>query len=99
MRRYSNTQLKFDKSGKTVYSTTYYPEIPLGNSDKFITVGYGARLDNLAFSNYGDSTLWWVIAKANGIKGINVLEVGTFLRIPGNITLIIENFRKLNSID
>tara|TARA_R100000008_G_scaffold81588_2_gene64987 strand:+ start:2507 stop:2806 length:300 start_codon:yes stop_codon:yes gene_type:complete len=99
MNRYSNTQPKLDKSGKKVYSTTYYPEIPLSNSDNFTTVRDGARLDILASNHYGDSSLWWVIAKANGIKGINVLNAGQILRIPGNITSIIEKFRQLNNID
>ena len=36
MKRYTTTRRKIDKSGKRVYSTTYYPEIPIGNSDTFI---------------------------------------------------------------
>tara|TARA_R100001163_G_C4980690_1_gene136943 strand:+ start:45 stop:338 length:294 start_codon:yes stop_codon:yes gene_type:complete len=95
--RYNNTNIKLDKDGKRVYSTTYYPEIPLSNSDKFINTTERVRLDILANNHYGDTTLWWVIAKANGIKGINVLKVGTLLRIPGNVTKIIRDFRELNS--
>lgn len=97
MNRYNNTNIKLDKDGKRVYSTTYYPEIPLSNSDKFINTTERVRLDILANNHYGDTTLWWVIAKANGIKGINVLKVGTLLRIPGNVTKIIRDFRELNS--
>jgi hypothetical protein len=97
MNRYNNTNIKLDKDGKRVYSTTYYPEIPLSNSDKFINTSERVRLDILANNHYGDTTLWWVIAKANGIKGINVLKVGTLLRIPGNVTKIIRDFRELNS--
>ena len=97
MNRYNNTNIKLDKDGKRVYSTTYYPEIPLSNSDKFINTSERVRLDILAHNHYGDTTLWWVIAKANGIKGINVLKVGTLLRIPGNVTKIIRDFRELNS--
>ena len=97
MNRYNNTNIKLDKDGKRVYSTTYYPEIPLTNSDNFINTSERVRLDILANNHYGDTTLWWVIAKANGIKGINVLKVGTLLRIPGNVTKIIRDFRELNS--
>ena len=45
---------------------------------------------------YGDVSLWWVIAKANGIKGKAALTPGDVLRIPGNINRIIENFNNLN---
>lgn len=96
MKRYSTTPRKLDKSGMRVYGTTYYPEIPIENSDTFIYSKVDDRLDLLAHKFYGDSTLWWVIAKANGIRGIAALEAGTPLRIPGNISGILEKFRNLN---
>ena len=96
MKRYSTTRQKFDKSGVRVYSTTYYPEIPIDNNDVFIISKEGDRLDNLAHKYYSDNTLWWVIAKANGIKGISALRPGVNLRIPLNIQKIIENFRNIN---
>ena len=34
MRRYGTTRKKVDKSGKRVFGTTYYPQIPLANSDR-----------------------------------------------------------------
>ena len=98
MKRYSSTRRKIDKSGKRVYSTTYYPQIPVGNSDTFIFTKEGDRLDNLAYTHYGDNTLWWIIAKANGLRGKIALEPATPLRIPGNIIRIIEKFRQINSI-
>ena len=88
MNRYATTPKKIDKSGIRVYSTTYYPQIPIENGD---------RIDSLAYKFYGDVTLWWIIAKANGIKGKTALEPGIPLRIPGNITQIIENFINLNT--
>ena len=96
MKRYSSTREKFDKSGVRVYSTTYYPEIPISNNDSFIVSKEGDRLDNLAHKYYSDNTLWWVIAKANGIKGISALRPGENLRIPLNIQRIIEDFRNVN---
>ena len=81
-----------------VYSTTYYPQIPIGNSDTFIFTKEGDRLDNLAYTHYGDNTLWWIIAKANGIRGKIALEPGIPLRIPGNVISIVEKFRQINSI-
>ena len=96
MKRYSTTRKKLDKSGIRVYGTTYYPKISISDDDKFIYPKDGDRLDNLAYKYYGDTTLWWVIAKANGIKGKVALSVDEILRIPGNISRIIENFRKIN---
>ena len=96
MKRYSTTRQKLDKSGVRVYGTTYYPRIELDDSDKFIYPKDGDRLDSLAYSFYGDTTLWWVIAKANGIKGKVAVSVDEILRIPGNITTILENFRRIN---
>ena len=96
MKRYSSTREKFDKSGVRVYSTTYYPEIPISNNDSFIVSKEGDRLDNLAHKYYSDNNLWWVIAKANGIKGKSALKPGENLRIPLNIQRIIEDFRNVN---
>jgi len=99
MKRYKNTPQKRDKSGIRVYNTTYYPEIPLENEDKFVNVIDGDRLDSLAYKYYNDVTLWWVIAKANGLKGKPALSTGEVIRIPANITNIIEKFNNLNNGD
>ena len=96
MKRYSTTSQKIDKSGLRVYGTTYYPEIPLENGDTFMRAKDGDRLDTLAYKHYGDETFWWIIAKANGIKGKPTLTVGEILRIPSDIPNIIENFNNLN---
>ena len=96
MKRYATTKRNLDKSGVEVYRTTYYPEITISDADIFIYPVEGERLDTLANRFYGDTTLWWVIAKANGIKGKVVTSVDEILRIPGNITRILENFRNIN---
>ena len=98
MKRYSSTPRKIDKTGLRVYGTTYYPEIPLENGDTFIRAKDGDRLDTLAHNYYGDQTLWWVIAKANGIRGKAALEPGTELRIPSDITGILDRFHQVNRI-
>jgi hypothetical protein len=97
MNRYATTRQKLDKSGIRVYSTTYYPEIRISDGDSFIYPIEGERLDNLANKYYGDTTLWWVIAKANGLKGKPALSSDKIIRIPGNISSIIEKFQNLNS--
>ena len=96
MKRYSSTKQKLDKSGVRVYTTTYYPEIPISDSDRFVRPVDGDRIDLLANRYYGDSTLWWVIAKANGIKGRTAVSTEELLRIPGNVQQILQKFRQLN---
>ena len=94
--RYSNTKVKRDKSGIRAYKTTYYPDIPIRNEDQFIYPRFGERLDTLAYTFYGDSTLWWVIAKANGIRGKLNVPQDIEIRIPGNIPQVLEDFDNLN---
>ena len=43
----------------------------------------GDRLDILAHQFYGDVTLWWYIAKANGLSDLRV-DAGISIRIPGS---------------
>ncbi len=99
MKRYARTQVKMDKSGMRVYSTTYYPRIPINNSDKFVRTKDGDRLDTMAYRFYKDTSLWWIIAKANGIRGKTTLEIGKIIRIPSDITNIIEEFNSVNEGD
>ena len=70
-------------SGKKYYTNLKYPEIPLSVDDLYITTTSGDRLDSLAHQFYGDVTLWWYIAKANGLKDLRV-ESGLSIRIPGS---------------
>ena len=72
-----NSNLKEVKS----LSTTIYEKVPLRNDDIYLIAQYGDRLDNLAAEYYGDSKLWWFIARVNNLKSINI-EAGTSLRIP-----------------
>ena len=96
MKRYARTQVKMDKSGMRVYSTTYYPMIQLNNNDKFIRTKDGDRLDTMAYRFYKDTSLWWIIAKANGIRGKISLEIGKVIRIPSDIINTIEEFNSIN---
>ena len=94
--RYSNTKVKRDKSGIRAYKTTYYPDIPIRDTDQFIYPRFGERLDVLAYKFYGDVTLWWVIAKANGLTGKMYAPQNTEIRIPGNVSKVLEDFNNLN---
>ena len=99
MNRYENTIVKRRENGDRVYSYTLYPKIPIKNSDVFITPTYGDRLDILANDYYGDTSLWWIIAQANGIKGFTSLYTKNFkgeLRIPTQIQDILSEFESMN---
>ena len=96
MKRYSKTGIKRDKSGVRVYNTTFYPTIPIDDSDQFIYTKFGDRIDALAYQYYGDISLWWIISKANGIKGQAGLKPGQLSRIPGKIQNIISDFNTIN---
>ena len=99
MSRYSNTKIKRKQGGDRVYSYTLYPKIPIKNSDVFITPTYGDRLDVLANEYYGDPSLWWIIAQANGIKGFTALYSKNWegqLRIPTQIQDILGELQSIN---
>ena len=89
--RYNNAQIKKDRDGKRYYRPTIVPNIPIKDSDIFVFPVYGERFDNIAQKYYGDSNLWWIIAKANEIgKGKIGLDPEKKLRIPTEIGDIIE---------
>jgi hypothetical protein len=48
----------------------------------------GQRLDHIAGSTYGDSSLWWVIAAASGIGWSLQAPPGTLLKIPSNLGIV-----------
>jgi nucleoid-associated protein YgaU len=53
----------------------------------------------LAYAYYKDPTLWWIIAEANNIgKGDLLVPVGKQIRIPTEITSIIEEYSALNNL-
>lgn len=98
MNRYTQTNSSVFKryDGKRVLRTTRYPKIPVGFNDMYIVASETDYLDSLAYKFYKDSTLWWIIAQANGIKATLKAPTGVQIRIPQNIDVIIANFRRSN---
>ncbi len=87
--RYKYTSVKTTKKGKRVFRPTMYPKIPIQDSDVFIYPKFGDRLDTLAQKYYEDTSLWWIIAKANNLDEAHIgLEVDKQIRIPINISFI-----------
>tara|TARA_Y100000114_G_scaffold156313_1_gene183083 strand:- start:1250 stop:1525 length:276 start_codon:yes stop_codon:yes gene_type:complete len=88
--RYKNTPVRKDKNGVRYYRPTIVPNIPITDGDQFIFPFDGDRLDSLAQRYYGDSNLWWIIAKANNINNGQIgLDPEKMIRIPGDISKII----------
>ena len=98
MDRYKFTRIiKSKDTGNRVYKSTFYPNIRIGNVDKFVYPIDGDRFENLAYRYYGDATLWWIIAQANNIRdGSFGLKPDKQIRIPMEISKILKDFRKIN---
>lgn len=48
------------------------------------TVANGDTLQSIAHSAYGDSSLWYLVAQANGLQGNQDLRIGQTLAVPVN---------------
>ena len=83
MSRYENSRLMTNKKNVKHLGTTIYSSIPENDNDIYVISQMGDRLDNLAVQFYGDASLWWYIAKANGLSDFRV-EAGKSLRIPAS---------------
>jgi len=98
--RYQNIRTtKNSQEGNQFYSNNVYPDIPLTNEDSYVITVLGDRLDLLAFDFYGDTSYWWVIASANSLSGDSLyLEPGAQIRIPANLSSVLNQYRQENNI-
>lgn len=95
--RYADITNKLDERGKRVVKPLLYPPIPRSVDDIYILTTPGDRLDLLAKNYYGDVGYYWMIAQANGIgKGSLTIPVGVQLRIPKDVTKILQDYSDLN---
>jgi len=95
--RYNNTKVKISRDGKRVFKPTIYPRIPIKDSDIFIYPKFGDRLDNLAHKYYKDTSLWWIIAKANGLDAAYIgLTLDEQIRIPMDIEPILNKLKEMS---
>jgi len=98
MNRYQDIpQIKINN--KPVYRTVRYPEIPLNENDIYVTTTQGDRFDTLALQYYQDESLWWIISIANEslLQNSLVVPEGIQLRIPSNLSKIINDYKRINS--
>ena len=107
MKRYSkistlkNTNENVGTLGALYYRNNTYPEIPESENDIWVITDFGDRLDLLANQFYNDVTLYWVIAAANPDYvnfGSLFIAEGTQLRIPTNISDVIDSYNRLNRV-
>ena len=99
MNRYNNAIIETTSQGKRYWKQKFYPNVPLSETDDYVITTIGDRLDNLAYSYYRDSTLWWVISMANNnvTKGSLFPEPGTQLRIPTNVNSVVSLYNQYNT--
>ena len=96
--RYDSAKVRKDKNGTRYYKPTIVPNVPIKDSDIFVYPIYGDRFETIAQRYYNDSTLWWIIAKANELsRGEISADPLKKLRIPTEIDDILESVEKSNS--
>jgi len=72
-----------DYAGVEFWDLLVLPPIPEREDDIEYTVKGGDRIDLIAYRQYGDPSLWFVIAVANDLELLPVhLNVGDTIRIP-----------------
>lgn len=96
--RYQYSETLITKETKKKYlESTIYPKIKPTNEDIYIISTQSDRLDLLASKYYGDPTYWWIIAVANNLNDASLsIEVGKQLRIPGNLSQVLNEFERIN---
>jgi len=101
MNRYQDIPVIKSSTGKQIYATSRYPEIPLLENDIYVYTTQGDRYDVLALNYYGDSSLWWIIASANPNIDLMTLVIpeGVQIRIPGNFSRVVSEFNLINQLE
>ena len=77
-----------------------YPEITREFSDIYVYTTKGDRFDILALNYYGDSSLWWIINRANPGQSSDSIypSIGAQIRIPSpqRVATILSQYSELN---
>jgi phage tail protein X len=89
--------LQTSDTKRNYLESTIYPKVKSNDNDMYIISEEGDRLDILASKYYGDTSLWWIIAVANNLNDASFYpEAGLQLRIPSNMSAILNDFQKIN---
>jgi hypothetical protein len=93
--RFAEEGKRYD--GKRMQRTVIFPKIAVDETDVYITSNDMMYFDTLAHKYYGDISLWWIIAAANHMcNGRLSVSPGKQLRIPMNITRILNDIQASN---
>jgi hypothetical protein len=103
MSRYSQTPIITSiQDQKRRYANVKYPQISLDSQDIYVYTTQGDRYDSLALVFYKDSSLWWIINRANPNQDSASLypAVGAQIRIPSpyRLSTILAQYDSLNQI-
>lgn len=102
MSRYSSTPIITSPSdSKRRYVNIKYPEILVDSQDIYVYTNRGDRYDLLAQSYYADSSLWWIISRANPLSFDSLIpNLGEQIRIPSSkrISSILSQYDALNKV-
>jgi hypothetical protein len=104
MARYSSSPIiQTLEDPRRRYINVKYPTIIAEFSDIYVYTTQGDRYDLLAQSYYNDSSLWWIISRANPTQDFDSLfpNVGAQIRIPSpqRLSTIIGQYEALNQIN
>lgn len=97
--RYINNTILNTIDKKRYISSIEYPIIEKLESDTYIISKKTDRLDLLSHTYYNDSSLYWILAICNNIKGTIYIKPGIQLCIPSihRLSNIKEKLKELNS--
>ena len=97
MRYTYNRILKEKETQKQYFESTIYPKVKPTDNDIYIISTQSDRLDLLASKYYGNSSYWWIISVANNLNDASLsIEPGRQLRIPSDISSILNEFERIN---
>jgi hypothetical protein len=84
------------------FTTVKYPSILPTSLDIYVYTTQGDRYDTLALTYYNDSSLWWIINRANPNQSSDSLypSKGAQIRIPASqrIPNIISEYNIINNV-
>ena len=92
-----NKILKENATQKQYFESTIYPKVKPTDNDIYIISTQSDRLDLLASKYYGNTSYWWIISVANNLNDASLsIEPGRQLRIPSDISSILNEFERIN---
>ncbi|WP_322026153.1 LysM peptidoglycan-binding domain-containing protein [Burkholderia sp. BCC1977] len=92
---------RFTPANSADFDVNYQPINSLypGAAPGSHTVRTGETFQSLAAAYYGDATLWYILADANGMDGADRLVAGTVLTIPNKVTNIHNTYATFKPYD